>query len=184
MVCGNDHRFCIICVQNRSLNEAYHSILFYDTYPTSYIHLLISQPLVYTIGKPTTDVKCLTVVTHVFIIDTDGRCIDRAPHIRNGLVGPCVSKRNTFDYFLYNTLFSREENFAKSEFEIFSREDIFANILFPRKYLPAKISSRENIFPRKYPPAKIVCLFRQRSFLFAVFSPVIGDTGSRPNVRY
>ena len=29
---------------------------------------------------------------------------------------------------LYNTLFSREENFAKSVFEIFSREDIFANI--------------------------------------------------------
>ena len=55
----------------------------------------------------------------------------------------------------YNTLFSREENFAKSEFEIFSREDIFANILFTRKYLPAKISSRENIFSRKYPLAKI-----------------------------
>ena len=56
---------------------------------------------------------------------------------------------------LYNTLFSREENFAKSEFETFSREDIFANTLFTRKYLLAKISSRENIFPRKYPPAKI-----------------------------
>ena len=56
---------------------------------------------------------------------------------------------------LYNTLFSREENFAKSEFEIFSREDIFANILFTRKYLPAKISSRENILSRKYLPAKI-----------------------------
>ena len=57
---------------------------------------------------------------------------------------------------LYNTLFSREEIFAKNEFEIFSREDIFANILFTRKYLPAKISSRENIFPRKYLPAKII----------------------------
>ena len=58
---------------------------------------------------------------------------------------------------LYNTLFSREENFAKIEFEIFSREDIFANIglLFTRKYLPAKISSRENILSRKYLPAKI-----------------------------
>ena len=56
---------------------------------------------------------------------------------------------------LYNTLFSREENFAKSEFEIFSREDIFANILFTRKYLLAKISSRENILSRKYLPAKI-----------------------------
>ena len=56
---------------------------------------------------------------------------------------------------LYNTLFSREENFAKSEFEIFSREDIFANILFTRKYLSAKISSRENNFPRKYLLAKI-----------------------------
>ena len=58
-------------------------------------------------------------------------------------------------WVLYNTLFSREENFAKSEFEIFSREDIFANILFTRKYLPAKISSRENNFPRKYLLAKI-----------------------------
>ena len=56
-------------------------------------------------------------------------------------------------HILYNTLFSREENFAKSEFEIFSREDIFANILFTRKYLPAKISSRENILSRKYLPA-------------------------------
>ena len=56
---------------------------------------------------------------------------------------------------LYNTLFSREEIFAKSEFEIFSQEDIFANILFTRKYLPAKISSRENILSRKYLPAKI-----------------------------
>ena len=56
---------------------------------------------------------------------------------------------------LYNTLFSRENNFAKIEFEIFSREDIFANILFTRKYLPAKISSRENILSRKYLPAKI-----------------------------
>ena len=56
---------------------------------------------------------------------------------------------------LYNTLFSREENFAKSEFEIFLREDIFANILFTRKYLPAKISSRENILSRKYLLAKI-----------------------------
>ena len=54
-----------------------------------------------------------------------------------------------------NTLFSREEIFAKSEFEIFSREYIFANILFTRKYLPAKISSRENFFSRKYLPAKI-----------------------------
>ena len=44
---------------------------------------------------------------------------------------------------LYNTLFSREENFAKMGFEIFSREDIFANILSTRNY------PRENIFPRK-----------------------------------
>ena len=66
-----------------------------------------------------------------------------------------VCKFTAVPEVLYNTLFSREENFAKSEFEIFSREDIFANILFTRKYLPAKISSRENIFSRKYPPAKI-----------------------------
>ena len=56
---------------------------------------------------------------------------------------------------LYNTLFSREENFAKMEFEIFSREVIFANILSTRKYRPAKKNSRENIFSRKYLPAKI-----------------------------
>ena len=56
------------------------------------------------------------------------------------------------------TLYIRGRTFfAKSEFEIFSREDIFANIglLFTRKYLPAKISSRENNFPRKYLLAKI-----------------------------
>ena len=53
------------------------------------------------------------------------------------------------------SLFSREENFAKCEFELFSREDIFANIVFTRKYLPAKISYRENILSRKYLPAKV-----------------------------
>ena len=47
----------------------------------------------------------------------------------------------------YNTLFSREEIFAKSELEIFSREDIFANILFTRKYLPAKIYLPAICFP-------------------------------------
>ena len=73
---------------------------------------------------------------------------------------------------LYNTLFSREENFAKSEFEIFSREHIFANILFTRKYLPAKISSRENIFSRKYPLAKI---FPRENIFPRIFSgPQIG----------
>ena len=75
------------------------------------------------------------------------------------LNGKIIDESDTVRYLghilLYNTLFSREEIFAKSEFEIFSREDIFANILFTRKYLPAKISSRENIFSRKYLPAKI-----------------------------
>ena len=52
---------------------------------------------------------------------------------------PYVTKYNNEINVLYNTLFSREENFAKSKFEIFSREDIFANILFTRKYLPAKV---------------------------------------------
>ena len=73
------------------------------------------------------------------------------------------------EHLLYNTLFSREENFAKSEFEIFSREDIFANILFTRKYLPAKISSRENILSRKYLPAKISA----RENIFPRFFPVL-----------
>ena len=68
---------------------------------------------------------------------------------------------------LYNTLFSREEIFAKSQFEIFSREDIFANILFTRKYLPAKISSRENNFSRKYLLAKI----SSRENIFLRFFP-------------
>ena len=46
---------------------------------------------------------------------------------------PLAQRRMQFAV-LYNTLFSREENFAKSEFEIFSREDIFANILFTGKF--------------------------------------------------
>ena len=54
---------------------------------------------------------------------------------------------------LYNTLFSREDIFAKNEFEIFSRIYCSRENIFPRKFLPAKISSRENIFPRKYLPA-------------------------------
>ena len=74
-------------------------------------------------------------------------------------IGRFCSDKNAFDPdhdgILYNTLFSREEIFAKSEFEIFSREDMFANILLTRKYLPAKISSREHNFPRKYLLAKI-----------------------------
>ena len=72
---------------------------------------------------------------HECMCSDDGLCIAIFPssHLRHAV--------------LYNTLFSREENFAKSEFEIFSREDIFANLLFTRKYLPAKISSRENRLP-------------------------------------
>ena len=74
--------------------------------------------------------------------------------VRMGLRHPARERANdvaregaTSQKILYNTLFSREDIFAKTEFEIFSREDIFANILFTRKYLPAKISSRENNFP-------------------------------------
>ena len=78
---------------------------------------------------------------------------------------------------------SRKVNLKYFRGKIFSRIYCSRENIFPRKYLLAKISSRENIFPRKYAPAKIVCLFRQRSFLFAVFCPVIGGTGSRPNVR-
>ena len=84
------------------------------------------------------------------------------------------------------TLFSREENFAKSEFEIISREEILSRIncshenSFPRKYLPAQISSREKIPSRKYLPAKISS--RENIFLFAVCCPVNGDTGSRPKL--
>ena len=63
-----------------------------------------------------------------------------------------------------NTLFSRKEIFAKSEFEIFSREDIFANI---GPTVHAEISSRENFFSRKYFPAKISCqeLFPCRKYV-------------------
>ena len=82
---------------------------------------------------------------------------------------------------LYNTLFSREEIFAKSEFGIFSREDIFANIQITRKYLPAKISSRENNFPRKYHLAKI----SSRENIFLEFVPcrkyrLVGLAGPYP----
>ena len=66
-----------------------------------------------------------------------------------------ILEKVIYQRLLYNTLFSREDIFAKNEFEIFSREEIFANILFTRKYLPAKISSRENFFPRKFLLAKI-----------------------------
>ena len=86
-------------------------------------------------------------------------------------VGRAVQKTSeqTRKKVLYNTLFSREENFAKMGFEIFSREDIFANILSTRKYLPAKISSRENNFPRKYLLAKISS--RENIFLRFVSVP-------------
>ena len=76
-------------------------------------------------------------------------------------------------------IFSREDIFAKSEFEIFSREDIFANIQFTRKYLPAKISSRENNFPRKYLLAKI----SSRENIFLRFFPCHKYVGySRPRL--
>ena len=89
------------------------------------------------------------------------RQVTRAAHVRNRvcprveLILKIIIILLIIFLVLYNTLFSWEEIFAKSEFEIFSREDIFANILFTRKYLPAKISSRENNFPRKYLLAKI-----------------------------
>ena len=71
---------------------------------------------------------------------------------------------------------SRKVNLKYFREKIFSRIYCSRENIFPRKYLLAKIFSRENIFPRKYPPAKIVCLFRQRSFLFAVCCPVAGLT--------
>ena len=63
---------------------------------------------------------------------------------------------NVLYKMLYNTLFS------KSEFEIFSREDIFANTVH------AKISSRENNFPRKYLLAEI----SSREYIFLRFFSV------------
>ena len=89
-----------------------------------------------------------SLLDHVSLDSSPGGLEGPHPGCRPMSIVPCTC-------ILYNTLFSREENFAKSEFEIFSREDIFANILFTRKYLHAKISSRENIFSRKYPLAKI-----------------------------
>ena len=79
-----------------------------------------------------------------------------------------ASKREHIFQILYNTLFSREEIFAKSQFEIFSREDIFANILFTRKYLPAKISSRENIILRFFSVPQILIMYRLVRLGYAV----------------
>ena len=87
---------------------------------------------------------------------------------------------------------SRKVNFKYFREKIFSRIYCSRENIFPRKYLPAKISSRENILSRKYLPAKI----SSRENMFPRFFPcrkfsrlvglgyaVIGDTGSRPNVR-
>ena len=71
---------------------------------------------------------------------------------------------------LYNTLFTREEKSAKSEFEMFSREHIFSLTVYSRKYLPAKIFPHENIFPRKYISAIFaapqICRDRLRGLIF------------------
>ena len=91
-----------------------------------------------------------------------GKKISRKANLKYG----CIFARRYFREYTVHAKISSREN------------------IFPRKYLLAKISSRENIFPRKYPPAKIVCLFHQRSFLFAVCCTVIGDTGSRPKARF
>ena len=98
--------------------------------------------------------------------------------------GRKISRKVNLKYFrekIFSRIYCSRENIFPRKYlpaKISSRENILS-----RKYLLAKLSSRENIFPRKYPPTKIVCLFRQLSFLFAVCCPVIGDTGSRPNVR-
>ena len=103
------------------------------------------------------------------------------PYISLFIVEYCMTYCITL-YFRGRKI-SRKVNLKYFREKIFSRIYCSRENIFPQKYLLTKISSRENIFPRKYPPAKIVCLFRQRSFLFAVCCPVIGDTGSRPNVR-
>ena len=77
---------------------------------------------------------------------------------------------------------SRKVNLKYFREKIFSRIYCSRENIFPRKYLPAKISSRENILA-KISSRENRLLFRHRSFLFAVCCPVIGDTGSRPNVR-
>ena len=59
--------------------------------------------------------------------------------------GRKISRKVNLKYF-------REKKFSRM---YCSRENIFPRNILPRKYLLAKISSRENIFPRKYPPAKI-----------------------------
>ena len=102
-------------------------------------------------------------VTHQNLVITHNSQIRKSPTYsliqNNCYIEPVNMLQNSAYYYafniLYNTLFSREEIFAKNEFEIFSREEIFANILFTRKYLPAKISSRENFLPRKFLLAKI-----------------------------
>ena len=73
---------------------------------------------------------------------------------------PAKIKCYTVTLYFRGSKISRKVNFK------YFREKIFSRILFTRKYLPAKISSRENnilakissrenIFPRKYPLAKI-----------------------------
>ena len=53
------------------------------------------------------------------------------------------------------TLYFRGKKFSRKLNLKYFREKIFSRILFTRKYVPAKISSRENNFPRKYLLAKI-----------------------------
>ena len=104
---------------------------------------------------------------------------------KGGPVVPPEIAKNLYCITLYfrGRKISRKVNLKYFREKIFSRIYCSRENIFPRKYLLAKISSRENIFLRKYVPAKIVCLFCHRSFLFAVCCPVIGDTGSRPNIR-
>ena len=107
------------------------------------------------------------------------------PRGENEITKVLKLQQRGFEYCI--TLYFRGRKISRKENLKYFREKIFSRIycsrenIFPRKYLPAKISSRENILSRKYLAAKIVCLFRQRSFLFAVCCPVIGDTGSRPS---
>ena len=63
---------------------------------------------------------------------------------------------------------SRKVNLKYFREKIFSRIYCSREIIFPRKYLPAKISSRENILSRKYLPAKI----SSRENIFPRFCPL------------
>ena len=167
---------CMFTIQDENTLSGKHDeepVLYTFDYHIVYSRSYSVPVLYFNVYKPGNNPIVLVCMLLLAMVGAGTRLIDTSIWIY-------MTYANDYCITLYfrGRKISRKVNLKYFREKIFSRIYCSRENIFPRKYLPAKIFSRENIFPRKYLPAKIVCLFRQRSFLFAVCCAP-GDRGHR-----